>query len=170
MHKTFIRQVPYFEFKGIPFAKPPIGNLRFKAPEPIDPWKPKTIDAFEFGNACMQDSTRNLYVSENCLYLNIFAPANANTEKLAVMVFVYGGSFVYGAAQEFGPTFLMEQNVILVTFNHRVGAFGFLSLGTREYSGNMGLKDQQLAFKWVHNNIEHFGGDNTRITIMGHSA
>lgn len=88
------------------------------------------------------------------------------------MVYIFGGAFNgYSGDDLFlGPDFLIEHDVILVTLNHRVGMFGFLSLGTPEYSGNMGLKDQQMAIKWVHDNIEQFGGDNTKITFSGHSS
>lgn len=93
-------------------------------------------------------------------------------EKLAVLFFMHGGGFTDGAGDDtfFGPDFIVEKQTILVTINYRLGMFGFLSLNLTEYSGNMGLKDQQLALKWVSSNIEHFGGDNKRITIFGQSA
>lgn len=93
-------------------------------------------------------------------------------EKLAVLVYVHGGGFSVGSSNDeaYGPDFLIEQNVILVTFNYRLGMFGFMSLGTPEYSGNMGLKDQQLALKWVRSNINHFSGDHQRILLFGQSA
>lgn len=93
-------------------------------------------------------------------------------EKLAVMFFIHGGGYIEGSGDGvfFGADFLIEQRVILVTVNYRLGALGFLSLDTPEYSGNMGLKDQQLALKWIHTNIGNFGGDNKRITVFGHSA
>lgn len=93
-------------------------------------------------------------------------------EKLAVLVFVHGGGFSIGSSNDeaYGPDFLIEQNVILVTMNYRLGMFGFMSLGTRQYSGNMGLKDQQLALKWIHSNIKHFSGDHRRILLFGQSA
>lgn len=101
----------------------------------------------------------------------LFAAATTN-EKLPVMVFVHGGGYVLGSGNDnlYGPDFLIEQSVILVTVNYRLGVLGFMSLGTPEYSGNMGLKDQQLALKWIHSNIEHFSGDNQRITLFGESA
>lgn len=87
------------------------------------------------------------------------------------MVYIFGGAHFEGNAHDIpGPDFLLENRVILVAMNHRVGVLGFLSLDLPEYSGNMGLKDQQLALKWVHQNIEQFGGDNKRITIFGHSS
>lgn len=89
-----------------------------------------------------------------------------------MIFFIHGGGFASGSGNNFfyGPDFLLEQEVILVTMNYRLGAFGFLSLNTKTYSGNMGLKDQQLALKWTHRNIGSFGGDRRRITLMGHSA
>lgn len=94
------------------------------------------------------------------------------TEKLAVMFYIHGGGFHEGSGDDFqyGPDFLINDNVILVTSNYRLGVFGFMSLGTAEYSGNMGLKDQQLALQWINDNIESFGGDRERITLFGHSA
>lgn len=98
-----------------------------------------------------------------------FAVNPKSHEKLAVMVFIHGGGYSFGSGNDnwFGPDFLIEQNVILVTLNYRLGFLGFLSLGTAEYSGNMGLKDQQLALKWIHSNIGHFSGNNQRITLFG---
>lgn len=86
------------------------------------------------------------------------------------MVYIFGGAFVTGSDEPYGPDFLMEREIILVRIAHRLAIFGFMSLGTAEYSGNMGLKDQQLAIKWVYENIQYFGGDNTRITLSGHSS
>lgn len=93
-------------------------------------------------------------------------------ERLAVLFFIHGGGFTEGSGNNwlYGADFFIENRVILVTSNYRLGALGFLSLGLSEYSGNMGLKDQQLALKWTHQNIDSFGGDNTRITIFGHSS
>lgn len=92
------------------------------------------------------------------------------TAKLAVIVYVHGGSFLAGGGHLFGPDLIVQQNVLLVTINYRLVAFEFLSLGTSEYSGNMGLKDQRLALKWIYDNIEHFGGDKTRITYSAQSS
>lgn len=93
-------------------------------------------------------------------------------QKFAVIFFIHGGGFSEGSANDYfyGPDFLLEQNVILVTTNYRLGTFGFMSLNTKTYSGNMGMKDQQLALKWTYRNIRAFGGDQQRITLMGQSA
>lgn len=95
-----------------------------------------------------------------------------SSKKLATMVHIVGGAFITNPSDDTlsGPDFLVEHDVILVIFNYRLEAFGFMSLSTPEYSGNMGMKDQLMAIQWVHNNIEHFGGDSSQITLMGHSA
>lgn len=95
-----------------------------------------------------------------------------DTKKLPVLIFIFGGGFTKGTADDttHGPDFLLEREIIYVTISYRLGVLGFMSLGTPEFSGNMGLKDQQLALKWIYENIESFGGDNTRITLSGHSA
>lgn len=103
-------------------------------------------------------------------YLYSFV-ANVNSnDSLAVLFYIHGGGYLDGASNDFGPDFLLEQNVILITVNYRLGIFGFLSLNLTDLSGNMGLKDQQLALKWINENIGHFGGDPARITVFGHSA
>lgn len=93
-------------------------------------------------------------------------------EKLAVLFFIHGGGYIEGSGNDLfhGNDFIVEQNVILVTINYRLGIFGFLSLDLPDYSGNMGLKDQQMALEWISENIDRFGGDNERITLVGHSA
>ncbi|XP_055302656.1 juvenile hormone esterase-like [Sitodiplosis mosellana] len=174
-NRTLFDEKPYYSFRGIPFAKPPINERRFKAPEKIQPWN-GTLDAFEFGNDCIQpDSEKQTFFgSEDCLYLNVFVPSDCSaintTSKLPVMFYIFGGKFSFGTARFYGPDFLIETNVIVVTFNYRVGPHGFLSLGLPEYSGNMALKDQSLALKWISANIEHFGGDKNNIVLFGHSS
>ncbi|XP_031628698.1 esterase B1-like [Contarinia nasturtii] len=169
LQSTIWLNKPYYSFRGIPYAKPPVGKLRFKAPEPIEKW-PKTIDAYDYGSWCAQVSKHP--TSENCLFLNIFVPKIQDTKKLPVLFFIHGGFFARGSADDSqqGPDHFIDHEVILVTANYRLGIFGFMSLGTPQYSGNMGLKDQQLAMKWIHENIEAFGGDRYRITLGGLSA
>lgn len=114
--------------------------------------------------------------SEDCLTLNVHTPNPQKCEckmsKIPVLVYIYGGSFTEGDSTNhiYGPNIIMNKCIVLVTFNYRVGPLGFLSLRTANYSGNMGLKDQHLAIKWVKDNIESFGGDSNRITIFGESA
>ncbi|PIO64067.1 Carboxylesterase [Teladorsagia circumcincta] len=163
------------QFLGIPFAEPPTGNLRFQKPIPKEPWR-NPLNATSLPNSCIQSPdtyfgnfsgatmwNANTPTSEDCLYLNVFVPGKVDPNKrLAVMVWVYGGGFFSGTST--------EENVILVSVNYRVSVLGFLYLGKREAPGNMGLWDQQLALKWVHENIDVFGGDLTRITLFGESA
>ncbi|XP_055326221.1 juvenile hormone esterase-like, partial [Sitodiplosis mosellana] len=167
----------FYSFRGIPFAKPPINDLRFKAPEKNNRWT-ETIDAFDFGNDCIQKNSPTFdpvaIGSEDCLYINVYFPGDCKSinskTKLPVMISIYGGGFIVGSSRFYGPDFLIETNVIVVTFNYRLVIFGSLSLDLPEYSGNMGMKDQRLALRWVYENTEHFGGDKNKITLAGHSA
>ncbi|WKY15850.1 hypothetical protein Q1695_000938 [Nippostrongylus brasiliensis] len=174
------------QFVGIPFAEPPIGNLRFRKPKPKQPWR-TPLNATILPNSCIQSYdtyfgefygatmwNANTPTSEDCLYMNIFVPGKIDPNKrLAVMVWVYGGGFWSGTSTlevYDGRILPVEENVILVSMNYRVSMFGFLYLGRREAPGNMGLWDQQLALKWVHKNIDVFGGDPNRIVLFGESA
>jgi para-nitrobenzyl esterase len=164
-------------FLGIPYAKPPVGALRFRPPQPADPW-PGTFVANTFGPPCPQApgafpgaGTQ----SENCLSLNVWA-ANP-TSNAKVMVFIHGGSFVTGAGSRFDGRRLAESgDVIVVSINYRLGALGFLSLPELDAeragvpSGNDALRDQQLALSWIKDNIAAFGGDAGNVTVFGQSA
>lgn len=170
--------IPFYEFLGIPYAKPPIGNLRFQNPQPPEPWVgERDATTINEKNICYQiDMTKgNLIGSEDCLYLNVYTPKlpDSNTDLLPVMVFIHGGGFIYGNGidkQELGPDYLIENNVVVVTLNYRLGVLGFLSLDIPEARGNMGLKDQVQALKWIRTNIDKFGGDPNNVTIFGVSA
>jgi para-nitrobenzyl esterase len=166
-------------FTGIPFAAPPTGDLRWKAPAPVKPWdgvKETTV----FSPACPQPSVIDptLPLSEDCLYLNVWTPAKSADEKLPVMVFFYGGAFgkIAGSMPVYNGTALAEKGVVVVTTNYRVGALGFLahpeldSESPYNVSGNYGLLDQIAAMQWVQKNIDKFGGDPSRVTIFGQSA
>ncbi|XP_031627718.1 uncharacterized protein LOC116343655, partial [Contarinia nasturtii] len=148
---------PYYSYRGIPFAKPPIGELRFKAPEPIEKWT-EPFKAYEYGIWCSQPAKADKETSEDCLTLNVFVPILKQKEKLPVLFLIPGGNFATGSGSDFmyGADFMIDHQVILVTTNYRMNIFGFMSLGTPEYSGNMGIKDQQLAMKWTYENIEAF--------------
>ncbi|XP_049867836.1 juvenile hormone esterase-like [Pectinophora gossypiella] len=164
----------YIAFKGIPYAKPPVGNLRFKAPEPPDPWE-GVRDATEHGPVCPQYNERMERIdpgNEDCLYLNVFTRAVSPPRPLPVMVWIHGGAFYTGSGNSdfYGPEFFMAHDVILVTFNYRLEILGFLCLDNEEVPGNAGLKDQAAALKWVKRNISAFGGDSNNITIFGCSA
>ena len=174
------------QYLGIPFAKPPIGELRFKRPVPTGPL-PEVLYAQRLPNACPQipDDFKkgfegadmwspNTEVSEDCLYLNVHTPSTAQpSSRLPVLVWIYGGGFYSGSSAlplYDGGILASEQNVIIVTVNYRLNFFGFFSLGEGDYNGNQGMHDQILAMKWVKHNIEAFGGNSDEITIFGDSA
>lgn len=169
-------------YKGIPFAAPPMGDLRWKAPQPVVPWD-GVLKADHFAPACPQmlfpiPGMTPLETSEDCLYLNIWAPQTSPGEKLPVMVWIYGGGFAMGATSL--PSYSGEQfakkGIILVSIAYRVGPLGFLAHpelsaeSENHLSGNYGLLDQIAGLKWVQRNIEAFGGDPNRVTIFGESA
>jgi para-nitrobenzyl esterase len=170
-------------FKGVPYARAPIGPLRWKPPEPAKSWA-GTRPAGEIGQACMQpvSGANDFYayasfaMSEDCLTLNVWAPANAKGS--AVMVFLHGGGFVTGSGgvRMYDATKLARRGVIVVTANYRLGVFGFLAHpelsaeSEHGVSGNYGLLDQFAALRWVQHNISAFGGDPGRVTIFGESA
>ena len=166
-------------YKGIPFAAPPVGDLRWKAPQPLEPWTDvKKADAF--GPACMQtpNSMGNTApVSEDCLYLNVWTPAKTEGDKLPVIYWIYGGGFSGGSTSisMYDGTGFAKKGVILVSGAYRVGPFGFLahpelSAESGRGSGAYGIEDMIAGLEWVQKNIERFGGDPSRVTIFGHSA
>jgi para-nitrobenzyl esterase len=165
------------EFLGIPYAAPPVGALRWMPPKAHARWR-TPLDATKFGPHCPQ----NLSVfgqasdTEDCLYLNVFTPAvQAKRQRLPVMVWIHGGAFVVGESDDYDPTNLVEDgNVIVVTFNYRLGVLGFFAdpaLDAEPHPvANYGLMDQQFALKWVRKNIRRFGGNPHKVTIFGESA
>ncbi len=161
-------------WEGLPYAQPPVGQWRWRAPRPLPAWSAERL-ALKPGNVCMQPGSYPGQAgrgSEDCLFLNIYAPQNAS--NLPVMVWIHGGSFRTGAGSDFDPrTLAREQNVVVVMLNYRLGALGFLAApGLTENGsvGNYGLLDQQLALKWVRENISAFGGDAGNVTAFGESA
>ncbi|XP_055589309.1 juvenile hormone esterase-like [Uranotaenia lowii] len=165
----------YDAFYGIPFAKPPVDQLRFANPVPIGVYKDIHNGSFPRG-ICIQknDFSPNAQIQgdEDCLHLNVYRPKNMNG-TLPVMVYIHGGGFIGGSAHPsyLGPEkFMSTEKVILVTPQYRLGVFGFLSTRDREAPGNFGLKDQVLALQWVQQNIGAFGGDPTQVTIFGSSS
>ncbi|CAH2107819.1 unnamed protein product [Euphydryas editha] len=159
---------PYYSFKGIPYARPPIENLRFKAPLPPQPWK-GIRDAVDFGPICTQFNF-TYQGEEDCLFINVYTKSLNKNDKIPVMVYIYGGSFTQGSGNFFLPDFLLQHDVILVTFNYRLEVLGFLSLETPEVPGNAAMKDQVAALRWVRDNIVQFGGDPNSVTLFGESA
>jgi len=162
----------HFEFRGIPYAQPPLGRLRFKPPFSAEKWK-GTFEAFENGRKCLQmdDYLNKPIGSEDCLFLNIYTKnISHKSERLPVMIWIHGGGFTSESGDEYVPTKLIEEGVIVVTINYRLGGFGFLTFGNDKISGNMGLRDQAEAIQWVKRNIGFVGGDPNKITIFGESA
>jgi para-nitrobenzyl esterase len=168
-------------YKGIPFAAPPVGELRWQAPRPAPPW-PGVREATEFGPRCLQGQIFPDIVftntSEDCLNLNVWTPAQKADAKLPVMVWIHGGGFQAGSGAENrhdGLAFA-RRGVVLVTVNYRLGIFGFFAHpeltkeSGRNASGNYGLLDQLAALQWVRDNIAAFGGDPGNVTVFGESA
>ncbi|XP_058800337.1 carboxylic ester hydrolase-like [Phymastichus coffea] len=166
----------YEAYEGIPYARPPIGKLRFRPPEKISPWVGE-LQATKVSDGCLQYShlptNKNERVegSEDCLYLNVYVPIQKGKKTpIPVIFWIHGGCFQYGYGTVYGAKYLVDKDVILVTINYRLGPLGFLSTENEIVSGNMGLKDQNMALKWVHENIEWFGGDPKKVTLTGLSA
>merc|ERR1711962_100788 len=161
-------------FRGIPFAEPPVGERRFRPPVAKEPWG-EPYNATYFRPACIQDPSElyGLTMNEDCLYLNIYAPATPVAGGAAVMVWIHGGNFATGSGAlggYFGNPLVSVGDVILVTINYRLNLFGFLTTGDDALPGNLGLMDQLQALRWVKQNIAAFGGNSNRITIAGSSS
>jgi para-nitrobenzyl esterase len=161
-------------FKGIPYATPPSGPLRWKPPQKAAPLS-APLDATKFGSGCVQDKTPfgSGSTNEDCLFLNVYAPAGAG--PYPVMFWIHGGAFLSGESTEYDASKLVAQGVVVVTINYRLGMLGFLAHpaidnGAGAASTNYGLLDQQLALQWVKDNIASFGGDETNVTVFGESA
>ncbi|XP_051862896.1 esterase B1-like isoform X3 [Drosophila albomicans] len=167
--------VPYFSFEGIPYAQPPIGELRFRAPQRPTPW--------EGIRDCSQPKEKAVQVQfvfdkvegvEDCLYLNVYTNNPKPAKPRPVMIWIHGGGFLAGEATRewYGPDYLIKEDIVLVAIQYRLGALGFLSLKTPGLNvpGNAGLKDQVMALKWIKNNCASFGGDPDCITVFGESA
>ncbi|MEP7141710.1 MAG: carboxylesterase family protein [Ferruginibacter sp.] len=168
---------------GVPFAKPPVGDLRWAAPQPPDNWQgvlqtkkfsPRPVQGIVFGDM----NSRSDGLSEDCLYLNVWTPAKHNAKGLPVLVYFYGGGFVAGDASEprYDGASMAKKGIVAVTVNYRLNIFGFFAHpelsaeSPHKASGNYGLLDQNAALKWVQKNIAAFGGDPSKVTIAGESA
>lgn len=162
-------------FKGIPYATPPTGDLRFKAPLPMPTWK-DTLSCTAFGNIAAQynGASKSATGDENCLTLTLYTPALKPTKKMPVVVWVHGGGMTGGSGMGMnGHAFSDKDSIICITINYRLGVFGFLymdDLPGYKASGNNGLLDCIMALQWIQKNIRSFGGDASRVTVMGESA
>ncbi len=171
------------KYFGVPFAKPPVGNLRWKAPQPLDNWVgvketkkfgPRPMQSIVFGDMM----SRSNGLSEDCLYLNVWTPAKRNTKNLPVLVYFYGGGNFAGDASEprYDGESMARKGIVVITCNYRLGIFGFMAHpelsaeAPYKASGNYGLLDQLSVLRWVQKNIAQFGGDAQHVTIAGESA
>lgn len=180
-------------FMGIPFARPPVGDLRFKAPQKAVPWNGTLLTQNEPPKCPQIDTFAGLGTpryegNEDCLYLNVYVPEKSTSGLLDVLVWIHGGvifitfihkifysnsmhfqAFVLGSGgrSSYGPDYLLDHDVILVAGNYRLGLLGFLSTEDEHATGNFGLKDQSFLLQWVQENIEHFGGNKSSVTIWG---
>ncbi|HEY5321123.1 MAG TPA: carboxylesterase family protein, partial [Galbitalea sp.] len=165
-------------WRGIPFAAAPVGGLRFRAPAAMAPWD-TTLDATRFGPVAAQDRKgpfagppAGTPRSENCLTLNVLSPANSGGEPRPVMVYIHGGAYSVGAPRSVpdrGINFV-RRGIVHVTFNYRLGAFGYLDFSGYGFDNNLGLRDQVAALEWVRDNIAAFGGDPGNVTVYGESS
>ncbi|XP_049947775.1 venom carboxylesterase-6-like [Schistocerca serialis cubense] len=162
---------PMFRFLGIPHAEPPVGDLRFQPPVKKAAWS-EVRDALSMASHCPQRKSGLPSGDEDCLYLNVYGPGtpSQSATKKAVMVWIHGGCFTEGSGESAKPNYFVDNDVIVVSINYRLGLLGFLSTGDGVVPGNMGLKDQTEALRWVQRNIAAFGGDPDKVTIFGQSA
>ncbi|EDW55240.1 esterase B1 [Drosophila sechellia] len=165
----------YYSFEGIPFAKPPVGELRFKAPVEPEHWSEVKRCTHVRAKPCQVNIVlKQVQGSEDCLYLNVYTRELHPHRPLPVLVWIYGGGFQMGEASRdlYSPDYMMMEHVVLVVISYRLGALGFLSLADEELDvpGNAGLKDQVMALRWVKRNCQFFGGDPDNITVFGESA
>ncbi|XP_073999712.1 esterase FE4-like [Rhodnius prolixus] len=163
-------------FSGIPFAKPPLDALRFRDPQPPEPWS-GVRDANNYGSVCVQLTylyppvETTMMGHEDCLYLSVYTPKIKPGKLLPVMVYFHGGGFAEGSGEvDRSPEFFMDHDIVMVMPNFRLGPLGFLSMEDDILAGNMGMKDQVMALLWVKNNIANFGGDPNQVTLIGESA
>ncbi|XP_069354029.1 liver carboxylesterase 1-like isoform X3 [Eulemur rufifrons] len=177
---------PVAVFLGVPFAKPPLGSLRFAPPQPAEPWRsvkntssyPPMCSQDPVGGQMVSDLITNrkenipLKFSEDCLYLNIYTPADLTKKsRLPVMVWIHGGGLMVGGASTYdGLALSAHENVVVVTIQYRLGIWGFFSTGDEHSQGNWGHLDQVAALRWVQDNIANFGGNPGSVTIFGESA
>ncbi|KAG5678815.1 hypothetical protein PVAND_008449 [Polypedilum vanderplanki] len=162
--------INFHAFLKIPFAKPPIGDLRFQAPVENEKYN-GILNATAYGPVCYQKiEYDNFEQSEDCLHLNVYTKDLQPKSLKPVIAYLHGGSYQFGSAGDSRPNYLMDRDIVFVTIGYRLNALGFLAIGTEDAVGNMGLKDQAMALKWIQKNIEKFGGDPKSVTLSGLSA
>ncbi|ESO92826.1 hypothetical protein LOTGIDRAFT_216480 [Lottia gigantea] len=168
-------------YLGVPYARPPIDQYRFEDAEDPLPWREDILSTITLPAACPQTGMDWRYIhrhqpnftyeSEDCLYLNIYVPINKSQSLLEVLIHIHGGSNEVGMGGMFhGDVLAIKGEIIVITFNYRLGALGFLTGSSSQFRGNYGMTDQIKAFLWVQENIHYFGGDRNKVTITGHSA
>ncbi|CAG7835488.1 unnamed protein product [Allacma fusca] len=166
----------YYSFFNIPYGKPPIKELRFENPEPAGRWKERIYDATKVKTWCVNgDKTKENAItgSEDCLHVHVSTvklPSRRNKTLVPVMVYIYGGAFKSGYASRFQPHYFMDEDIVVVLIEFRSGVFGHLNTGDGVIGGNLSLKDQSLALKWVRDNIQAFGGNPNQVVLFGNSA
>ncbi|XP_014215342.1 venom carboxylesterase-6-like [Copidosoma floridanum] len=171
----------YAAYEGVPYAEPPEGDLRFRDPVPVKPW-PGTLMATEKRSVCAQYvdvppgkdgqpvAEGQIQGEDDCLHLNIYAPVLPRKKNMPVIFFIHGGAFQYASANYFGDKYLADRDVVFAAVNYRLGIMGFLSTEDASLPGNYGLKDQALALRWISRYIGYFGGDPSRVIVVGFSA
>ncbi|XP_035905878.1 venom carboxylesterase-6-like [Anopheles stephensi] len=165
----------YYAFEGIPYAKPPVGMLRFAPSELNDDRWTEPRHATQPGSKCLQwthfnKTQEKLVGAEDCLYLNVYTRSIDPSARLPTIAFIHGGGFTFGTSSKYRPDHILHQRVVLVTFNYRLGPLGFLSTEDDVIPGNYGLKDQVTALRWIRENIHTFGGDPKTVSLVGYSA
>ncbi|CAH2057989.1 unnamed protein product, partial [Iphiclides podalirius] len=162
---------PFEAYRGIRYAEPPVGPLRFQPPKLIEKYA-EEVDASQEGPACPLPAPPGYYLDEDCLRINVYTPNHKSKEPMPVIFYIHAGGFYAfsGRSDVAGPHYLLDRDIVLVTINYRLGSLGFLSTGDALAPGNNGFKDQVAALKWVQRNIAAFGGDPNLVTISGCSA
>jgi len=177
-----VREGDVIAFKGVPFAAPPVGELRWRRPQPVSNWE-GILDAHDYASDCMQEpfpsdaAPLGTQPAEDCLYLNIWKPATVTTTANPVVVWIHGGGFVNGGASPavYDGSAFARNGIVFVSINYRLGRFGFfahpaLTNASQETVANYGFLDQVAALQWVRRNIAAFGGNPNSVTLMGESA
>ncbi|CAG9859839.1 unnamed protein product [Phyllotreta striolata] len=164
----------YWAFQEIPYAAPPLGENRFQLPQSPKPWS-DVLNTTKNTKICYQQRSRYSYlqISEDCLYINVYTPVKpGSNQSLPVILWIHGGGFVSesGIYEYYGPKYIMDHGVVVVSFNYRLGPFGFLATDDGVIPPSVGMEDQIFAMKWVQRNIQQFGGDRNHVTIQGESA